>query len=127
MLSLSISVPVAWASRVMEALGVLAMLAGALVATVLAVQTLRRGGALAYRELRQQLGRAILLGLELLVAADIIRTVGEVPSLEGVVVLAIIVAIRTFLSFTLELELEGRWPWQARRSTQPPDDPRRET
>lgn len=67
-----------------------------------------------YRTYRQQIGRAILLGLEFLVAADIIRTVAVAPTFRGVGVLAVIVAIRTFLSFTLELELEGRWPWQKR-------------
>ena len=58
------------------------------------------------------LGRSILLGLELLVAADIIRTVAVAPTYESVGVLAIIVLIRTFLSFSLELEITGRWPWQ---------------
>jgi uncharacterized membrane protein len=66
----------------------------------------------AYRALRQSLGRSILLGLEILVAADIIRTVAVEPTLESLAVLAGIVAIRTFLSFSLEVELEGRWPWQ---------------
>ena len=56
--------------------------------------------------------RSILLGLEFLVAADIIRTVAVSPTLPGVGVLAIIVLIRAFLSFTLELEIDGRWPWQ---------------
>ncbi len=60
------------------------------------------------------LGRAILLGLELLVAADIIKTVAVTPTLDSVVVLAIIVLIRTFLSWALELEISGRWPWQKR-------------
>jgi uncharacterized membrane protein len=63
--------------------------------------------------LRQDLGRAILLGLEVLVAADIIRTVAFTPTMESVLILAMIVAIRTFLSWSLALELEGRWPWQA--------------
>ena len=58
------------------------------------------------------MGRSILLGLELLVAADIIRTVAVTPTFESVGVLAIIVLIRTFLSFSLELEITGRWPWQ---------------
>lgn len=71
-----------------------------------------------YRSLRQRVGRAILLGLEILVAADIIRTVAVSPTLESAGVLAIIVAIRTMLSFSLEVELEGRWPWQQR-----PTDP----
>ncbi|MBT2566137.1 DUF1622 domain-containing protein [Arthrobacter sp. ISL-85] len=65
-----------------------------------------------YRSYRQLLGRSILLGLELLVAADIIRTVAVTPTFVSVGVLAIIVLIRTFLSFSLELEITGRWPWQ---------------
>jgi uncharacterized membrane protein len=65
----------------------------------------------AYRELRQSIGRGILLGLELLVAGDIIRTVAVTPTFTSVGVLAMIVAIRTFLSFSLEVELTGRWPW----------------
>ena len=65
-----------------------------------------------YRSYRQLLGRSILLGLELLVAADIIRTVAVTPTFESVGVLAIIVLIRTFLSFSLELEITGRWPWE---------------
>lgn len=67
-----------------------------------------------YRRYRQGVGRAILLGLEFLVAADIIRTVGVSPTFTGVGVLAVIVLVRTFLSMTLELELSGRWPWQER-------------
>lgn len=66
----------------------------------------------AYRELRRNVGRSVLLGLELLVAGDIIRTVAISPSFTSVGVLAVIVAVRTFLSFTLEVELTGRWPWQ---------------
>ena len=65
-----------------------------------------------YRRLRQDMGRGILLGLELLVAADIIRTVAVDPTLENVTVLGLIVLIRTFLSMALQVELEGRWPWQ---------------
>jgi len=72
----------------------------------------------AYREYRQQLGRAILLGLEFLVAGDIINTVAVDPSFRSVGVLAGIVAIRTFLSFSLEVEIEGRWPWVRAASRQ---------
>ena len=64
--------------------------------------------------LRQDLGRGILLGLEILIAADIIRTVAITPTLDGVLVLGVIVLIRTFLSMALQVELEGRWPWQSR-------------
>jgi uncharacterized membrane protein len=67
---------------------------------------------------RSSLGRAILLGLEFLVAADIINTVAVTPTLLSVAVLAGIVIIRTFLSFSLEVEIEGRWPWQRRRGEQ---------
>ncbi len=70
-----------------------------------------------YRRFRHDLGRVILLGLEILVAADIIRTVAVSPSVESASSLAIIVAIRIALSFSLEVELEGRWPWRRR------DDP----
>ena len=66
-----------------------------------------------YRRLRLSMGRGILLGLELLVAGDIIRTAGVAPTFTSVGVLALIVAIRTFLSISLEVEVTGRWPWQA--------------
>jgi uncharacterized membrane protein len=74
-----------------------------------------------YRRFRQDLGRGILLGLEFLVAADIIRTVAVTPTLQGVLVLGLIVLIRTFLSTALQVELEGRWPWQ--RAEVPPQGP----
>jgi uncharacterized membrane protein len=67
---------------------------------------------------RSSLGRAILLGLEFLVAADIINTVAVTPTLISVAVLAGIVIIRTFLSFSLEVEIEGRWPWDRRKGQQ---------
>jgi uncharacterized membrane protein len=103
-------------SKVIDGAGVLAIVAGLVVATAVFAHG-QGGGAQrsdAYRSYRQQVGRAILLGLEFLVAADIIRTVAVAPTFEGVGVLAIVVAVRTFLSFTLDLELDGRWPWQAR-------------
>lgn len=66
----------------------------------------------AYRSYRQGVGKAILLGLEILVAADIIRTVAVSPTFRSAGILAIIVAIRTFLSVSLQVELEGRLPWR---------------
>ena len=73
----------------------------------------RHGDTLdAYRVCRQDLGRAILLGLEFLVAGDIIPTVVVHPTLDNVIVFGLIVLIRTFLSLTLQLEVDGRWPWQ---------------
>ena len=78
-----------------------------------------RGDADPHRRLRQDIGRGILLGLELLVAADIIRTVAVDPTLENVSVLGLIVLIRTFLSMALQVELEGRWPWQGPEKRNP--------
>ena len=66
----------------------------------------------AYRIYRRQLGRSIILGLEFLIAGDIIRTVVVADTLANVTILGLIILIRTFLSFTLHLEVEGRWPWQ---------------
>jgi uncharacterized membrane protein len=95
-----------------DAVGVAVIVIGALAATVIAATRLARGSEAVYRPYRQQLGRSILLGLEFLVAADIIRTVAVKPTFTSVGVLALIVLIRTFLSFSLELEITGRWPWQ---------------
>jgi uncharacterized membrane protein len=100
------------AGHVLDSAGVAAVVIGALVGGILAVRrALRRQGPV-YRPFRQFFGRSILLGLELLVAADIIRTVAVTPTLTSIAVLAGIVLIRTFLSFSLELEITGRWPWQ---------------
>jgi uncharacterized membrane protein len=103
-------------SRVIDGAGVAVIVIGLLVATAAFLLTLRARAARgdSYRTYRQQVGKAILLGLEFLVAADIIRTVAVAPTFQGVGVLAVVVAVRTFLSFTLDVELEGRWPWQQR-------------
>jgi uncharacterized membrane protein len=98
--------------KAVDAAGVAAIVVGALVATVLAANRVARRRASVYRDYRRRLGRSILLGLEFLVAGDIIRTVAISPTYASVGVLAVIVAIRTFLSFSLELEISGRWPWQ---------------
>src|ERR1700712_980114 len=98
--------------KVLDGAGVGAILVGGLAATVTAARSARGHRPEVYRSFRQQLGRSILLGLELLVAADIIRTVAVTPTLGSIGVLAGIVLIRTFLSFSLELEITGRWPWQ---------------
>ena len=71
------------------------------------------GGAERYDGYRQRIGRTLLLGLEVLVAADIVKTVALEPSFASLGVLAGLVIVRTFLSRTLVLEIEGRWPWQA--------------
>lgn len=99
---------------VVDVIGVLAIVVGAVVAGFIAVRGLARREEGVYRRFRRQLGRSILLGLELLVAADIIKTVAVQPTFENVAVLGLIVVIRTFLSWSLELEMSGRWPWQKR-------------
>ena len=67
----------------------------------------------AYQSYKLQLGKALLLGLELLVAADVVRTVALEPTLTNVAILGLLVIVRTFLSWSLSVEMEGRWPWQA--------------
>ncbi|MDP9367015.1 MAG: DUF1622 domain-containing protein [Chloroflexota bacterium] len=105
--------------RVMEGAGIAIIVIGAAVATVLFLYQMRHGGPVdaAFRLYRRSLGRAILLGLEFLVAGDIISTVAIEPTFRSLGILAIIVAIRTFLSTELELEIERRWPWQQRRES----------
>lgn len=97
--------------KVIDATGVAVIVGGALFAAALTVS--RRGAdGSRYESFRRQLGRSILLGLEFLVAADIIRTVAITPTPTSVAVLGGIVLIRTFLSFSLQLEMTGAWPWQ---------------
>ena len=102
------------AARIVEFVGVAVLLLGGLFSAGAFTTRLVKRTTFqdAYHALRADLGRAILLGLELLVIADIIGTVAIEPTLENLGVLAVIVAIRTVLSFALELEVSGRWPWQ---------------
>ena len=98
-----------------DGVGVFIVAAGMLVATVRLVSRLRdraRGTGNYYSFYRQDVGRAILLGLEFLIAGDIIRTVVVAPTLQNVIVLGMIVLIRTFLSLSLQLEIEGKLPWR---------------
>lgn len=108
-------------AALIESIGVAIITAGTVLAMVTAGRRRVAGvdGEAVYDELRQRLGRGILIGLEFLVAADIIHTVAVELNLETVGTLAIIVLIRTFLSFALEVEITGRWPWQDRASTTP--------
>lgn len=115
-------VTVAWAASLFEAAGTFAMVIGALVAVTLALRDLASGGRATFKAFRQRLGRAIILGLEFLVAADILRTISTDPTLREVAILGGIVLIRTFLSFSLEVELEGRWPWLAQGLDREPTD-----
>jgi uncharacterized membrane protein len=107
--------------KVIDAAGVAVIVAGVVISAGAAAVRLGRHETHIYRRFREQLGRTILLGLELLVVGDIVRTVATEPSLTSVAVLAVIVLIRTFLSFSLEVELTGRWPWQSGTAGLPPE------
>ena len=106
-----------WSARGVELAGIAIIVLGALLATI----TFLRGWSAeqdfrhAYHHFRANLGRAILLGLEFLIAADIIGTVAVDPTFQNLGVLGLIVLIRTFLSFALEVEIDGHWPWQDSR------------
>jgi uncharacterized membrane protein len=98
--------------EVVDGAGVAVLVVGVVISAGAAAVRLSHRETGTYRRFRQQLGQSILVGLELLVAGDIVRTVAAAPTLTSVGVLAIIVVIRTFLSFSLEVEITGRWPWQ---------------
>ena len=104
--------------RGIEVVGIAVIVGGGLAATGVALRQISRGVSFAdaYGAYRGDLGRAILLGLELLVAADIIGTVAVNPTFASLSALGLIVLIRTFLSFSLEVEINGRWPWAEGRS-----------
>ncbi len=108
-------------TRMIEVGGIAVIVLGTLGASVVITRQLLRGEAPsdAFNLYRSNIGRAILLGLEFLVAADIINTVAIEPTLESLMILGGIVLIRTFLSFSLEVEIEGRWPWKRYKAEQP--------
>ena len=101
-------------AQVFEVLAAATLFAGLIFSVWLSLRTYIRtkSGTSAYKIMRQSFGGAILLGLEILVAGDLIRTVAVAPTLDNVIVLAIIVLIRTFLSFSLEIEIDGVPPWR---------------
>jgi len=106
-----------WTASAIELLGVVVIVCGVIAATVWSLREMRHGGfANAFRSYRANLGRGILLGLEFLIAADIIGMVAIVPSFDRLGILALIIVIRTFLSFSLQIEIEGRLPWQRHTS-----------
>jgi uncharacterized membrane protein len=107
------------ASLALEGASFAVILIAAAVATAVFVARSLRGGLVAnYREYRANLGRGILIGLELLIAADILKSVVLDPTLQSMLVLGGIVVIRTFLSISLEVEINGHWPWETTRLTQ---------
>jgi uncharacterized membrane protein len=99
------------AVHVFEAVGVLVLIIGSLAAVVIAVGDVRRGLP-AYKSVRRNLGRVIILGLEILIVADIIMTITIDPTPSSAITLGIVVLVRTFLSFSLEIELDGVLPWR---------------
>lgn len=104
------------AGYAIEAVGVLVVVVGSCIASAVFIRSFRQlPEGVAYRTYRRQLGRSIILGLEFLIAGDIIRTVVVADTLENVAVLGLIILIRSFLSVTLHLEVEGRWPWQSEK------------
>ena len=116
-------------SEVIDFAGVVIIALGALVGGILCAQDLlRQERALhAYSRLRTFLGRSLLLGLEFLVAGDIIKTVAIEPTFDSVIVLAIIVLVRTVLSLSIDVEIDGRWPWQAAQQASVAEAPRART
>lgn len=102
--------------KVVEAVGAAIMVVGGLGAFAVFAQRVRRRETVAgaYPALRRDLGRCILLGLEVLIVADIVRTIIVDPTLESIAVLGGIVVIRILLSFSLEVEIDGAWPWRRR-------------
>jgi uncharacterized membrane protein len=107
---------ITWSTLALELAGTGIILGWFAIASVIAAARLVRGehGRLLYEWYRRAIGRGILLGLEVLVAADIIATIAVEPTFRSVGVLALVVLVRTFLSFSLQLEITGRWPWQPR-------------
>ncbi len=104
------------AGYTIEAVGVLVVVIGSCISSFTFIRTNRSLAAgIAYQTYRRQLGRSIILGLEFLIAGDIIRTVVVANTLENVAILGLIILIRSFLSVTLHLEIEGRWPWQTEK------------
>jgi uncharacterized membrane protein len=101
-------------ARAFEAIGAVILLTGLVASVGLAARSWQRdrSGRRAWRVLRNSFGNVILLGLEILVAADLIRTVAVEPTIENVVILGLIVLIRTVLSFSLEIEIDGVAPWR---------------
>jgi uncharacterized membrane protein len=101
-----------YVAKFIEIIGVLTIVTGAVIALVQFLFSIQNVKPRSYKLLRQDLGKAILLGLEILVAGDIIGTVVTEPTMIRVLTLGVIVLIRTFLSLSLQVELEGKFPWQ---------------
>jgi uncharacterized membrane protein len=103
-----------WVAVGIESIAIGIIVLGAIITTSVFIWRVIQEGSLddCYRKFRSDFGKAILLGLEFLIASDIVGTVAVGPTFKDLGILALLVVIRTFLSFSLELEISGRWPWQ---------------
>lgn len=118
----TIRTAIEWAALGIEMLGALVIVVGVLRVAVTRGTVrflLKVDDPGAYESYKHQIGRSLLLGLEFLVAGDVVRTVALEPTLNNVAVLGLLVLVRTFLAWSLAVEIEGRWPWQPR----PPKNP----
>ena len=104
-----------WVAVGIESIAIGIIVVGAITTTIIFVVRVIKEGTLdnGYRKFRSDFGKTILLGLEFLIASDIVGTVAVGPTFGDLGILALLVVIRTFLSFALELEITGRWPWQS--------------
>jgi len=110
-----------WTSEVLDITSFAVILLGVAISTIVFLVRVWQTGFLAnYRDYRANLGRGILIGLELLIAADILKSVVVDPTLQGIAVLGGIVVIRTFLSISLDVEINGHWPWETTRLSMEP-------
>ena len=110
----SIRLAIEWSATAIEAFAVIVILGAIVHASLLYGLQLQQRREGAYERYKVYIGKALLLGLEFLVAADIVRTVALEPTLMNVGILALLVVVRTFLSWSLVVEIEGRWPWAAK-------------
>lgn len=107
-----IKIYIDYIARLIEIIGVLTIFIGAVIALVKYVLSLQNTTSRSYKILKQDLGKSILLGLEILVAGDIIATVVTEPTIDRLLALGLVVIIRTFLSISIQVEVEGKFPWQ---------------
>ncbi len=107
-----IKIYIDYTARIIEATGVITIVIGTMLALIKFIFSVQHTQPRSYKILRQELGKGILLGLEILVAGDIIATIVTEPTMDRVLVLGVIVLIRTFLSLSIEVEIEERFPWQ---------------
>ncbi|HPE75224.1 MAG TPA: DUF1622 domain-containing protein [Draconibacterium sp.] len=112
----SVRIYIDYVAKTVEVIGVLTILFGILYSFLKYLFLIGKSPNFGFIELRQYLGKSILLGLEILIAADIMATIVTEPTLQSVSILGLIIIIRTFLSLSLQVELEGKFPWQKKKN-----------